>query len=151
MEKILTSDEVAQLVDVLANGNKEKFGRLAGVTGVTVKRWMKGSSEPTDNKKAMLRQWLDKIEKNVPIESIVREPEGEYAVKKNRSEKYSEVLGQSKPYNQQGKTALEIAIEQYGLLSPERREKVDVLFMAEVMRLKHEQDRNINLIEEEVE
>jgi len=60
--KKLTPEQIGELVDIIARGNKAKFGRKLNVTGEAVNRWLKGISEPSKMKMEALLEMRRALE-----------------------------------------------------------------------------------------
>jgi len=140
LEEILNKEDIAKLVDVIAGGNMEKFGRALDVSGAAVKHWISGTSKPQKKKMKTLLE-MRRHTKECPEnpELALTEPFKQDRVKEGVGD-YP--LGQSTPYtpSQLKHQARSIADEVYNTLSPDRREQVDKLFVAEVMKARVEQD-----------
>ena len=147
MSEKFTNEEISELTNVLvkeaAKGNKEKFGRAIGASGVTVSRWMEGISIPSKMKiKSLLamKKYLENYPKNP--EGALTEPFVAGKIKDDEEGIY-EKMGQTKPYSKMEddeKTAREIADEVYRSLSPETRCRIDAKYAAIVMEEKAKDD-----------
>jgi len=132
-KKILTPDDIRELVRIISKGNKSAFGRKLGVTDAAVHAWLAGINTPSKQKmKALLemRRALEKMEEG------------------SKSRKYPDanavdgaiLLRESSTTENATFRARQLADAVYETLTPERKMRADEVYIETVMKLKNEQD-----------
>lgn len=131
-KEFLSPEDIAEILRIVADGNKAKLGRELGVSGEAVYHWVKGLSRPSKQKmKALLEMRRSLEAKNN------REGSKQYsAADVSTAVEYARESSQLRP----SPRARQLADEVYETLAPDRKRRADEVYIEMVMRLRNEQD-----------